>query len=48
MKKAFKKLNLSKEVIVKLNLETIKGGSSPAFETRLSETCLCGSDPENC
>ena len=46
MKKELKKLNLKKDVIIKLGLDKVSGGGSPFLETRLSDTCLCVSEPD--
>ena len=48
MKENFKKPSLSKERISKLQLHKIEGGNGLEGETRLSDTCLCGSQPEFC
>ncbi len=48
MKKELKKLNLKKEVITNLGLDQISGGGSQFLESRLSDTCLCMSEPDNC
>ena len=47
-KKELKQLHLSKELISKLNLDKLKGGNAVLEETRLSETCLCVSEPDIC
>ncbi|WP_299676673.1 hypothetical protein [uncultured Dokdonia sp.] len=48
MKKKLKQLTLNKEQISKLYLDKITGGNAGLEDSRLSETCLCGSEPDNC
>ncbi|SNS38966.1 hypothetical protein [Dokdonia pacifica] len=48
MKKELKQLSFSKELISKLHLDKVEGGNALLQETRLSDTCLCGSDPDIC
>ena len=47
-KKELKKIRLNKEQISKLYLDKVTGGNVGLEDLRLSETCLCVSEPDNC